>query len=120
MTSERIRKALISAVQKQIPKTIQPYIVWDEIVGECPSCYCIIRRNTIYCPYCGQKLKWGILPRELSHTETKANLTPTVTKELNLESPCDTIQVENASNDNPNKVEVAVPDDWYGETNIVL
>lgn len=116
MTSERIRKALISAVQKQIAKTIQPYAVWDEVVGECPSCHHIIRRTTIYCPHCGQKLKWGTLHIE---TSDKADLTSTVSKELILESPCDTIQIENANNADA-KVEVAVPDDWYGETNIVL
>jgi len=58
MTSERIRKALISAVQKQIAKPVQPYIVWDEARGKCPSCSLIVKRNVTYCPYCGQKLKW--------------------------------------------------------------
>ena len=123
MTSERVRKALISAVQKQIAKPVHPYIAWDEIMGECPSCHYTFKRNVAYCPYCGQKLKWETSLKDIRelHAEIPglADLESTISKELNLESPCDTIQVENANNDNPNKVEVAVPDDWYGETNIV-
>lgn len=124
MTSERIRKALISAVQRQIAKPVQSYLVWDEVVGECPSCYQLIKRNADYCPVgsqklkdycplCGQKLKWGTPLVEL-----KPDSISTISKEPNLEPPCDTIQAENASNADA-KVEVAVPDDWYGETNTV-
>lgn len=100
MTSERIRKALISAVQKQIAKPVYGYIAWDEIMGACPSCHHTFKRTASYCPYCGQKLKWETKLRETitPWISDKADLESTVTKELNLESPCDTIQVENASN----------------------
>lgn len=104
MTSERIRKALISAVQKQIAKPVYGYIAWDEIIGECPSCHHTFKRNVAYCPYCGQKLKCSAQLKELReqlHTEIPglADLKSTLFKELNLEPPCDTIQVENASNE---------------------
>lgn len=106
MTSERIRKALISAVQKQIAKPVYGYIAWDEIMGACPSCHHTFKRTAAYCPYCGQKLKWETPISDI------AGLTSTVFREINLGSPCDTIQVDNASNADA-KVEVSVPTNEY-------
>lgn len=109
MTSERIRKALIFAVQKQIAKPVYGYIAWDEIMGACPSCHHTFKRSAAYCPYCGQKLKWGTQISDI------AGLTSTTPKEINLGYPCDTIQVDHASDDGDvYKVEVEVPDEHDG------
>jgi hypothetical protein len=52
-------KAIISALEKQIPK--KPFIPWDSISGTpyCPNCEEYVRGCVAYCDHCGQALDWG-------------------------------------------------------------
>ena len=59
--SGKIMSMILSAVQKQIPKSsFDKYTHKGKTIGKCPNCaYTIIDDQYPNCPYCGQKLKRG-------------------------------------------------------------
>ena len=52
------KKAIVAALQKQVPKAPIPFNPDKGFFYECSMCGRLVSKNMLYCSYCGQALEW--------------------------------------------------------------